>query len=97
VLSDTSAKGIIVARTIKHLSEDNKAVHYKSMGLILNRVRDKSEVENIKKNVNINILGWLPEDELIREFDFYGKSFLDFPDATMTYETIAKINQTIAL
>jgi len=96
-ISDTSAKGLNVARTIKHLAEDNKAVHYKNMGLILNRVRDKSEVENIKKNVNIDILGCLPEDELIREFDFHGKSFLDFPDTAITYETIAKINQAIAL
>jgi CO dehydrogenase maturation factor len=97
IISDTSAKGLNVARTIKHLAEDNKAVHYKSMGLILNRVRDNREVETIRKNVNINILGCLPEDELIREFDFHGESFLDFPETAITYETIAKINQSISL
>lgn len=92
MISDTSAKGLNVARTIKHLAEDNKAVHYKSMGLILNRVRDNSEVETIRNNVNINILGCLPEDDLIREFDFYGRSFLDFPD---TAEAGKKVNVMI--
>ncbi len=97
MISDTSAKGIHVAHTIKHLAEDNKAVSYKSMGMILNRVRNESEAHDIRKNIRINILGWLPEDDLIREFDFYGRSFLDFPDTSKTYEIIEKIIQSIEL
>lgn len=97
MISDTSAKGIHVAHTIKHLAEDNKAVNYKSMGMILNRVRNESEVHDIRKNIPINILGWLPEDDLIREFDFYGRSFWDFPDTSKTYEIIEKITQSIEL
>ncbi|MBN1471852.1 MAG: AAA family ATPase [Syntrophaceae bacterium] len=92
IISDTSAKGLNVAKTIKHLAEDNKAVHYKSMGIILNRVRNESEVNDIRKNIPINILGWLPEDDLIREFDFHGRSFLDFPD---TAEAGKKVNGMI--
>lgn len=97
MISDTSAKGLNVARTIKHLAEDNKAVNYKRMGLILNRVRDNREVENIRNNVNINILGYLPEDELIREFDFHGRSFWDFPDAATAYKTIDHIIRSMEL
>jgi len=97
MISDTSAKGLNVVGTIKHLAEDNKAVNYKSMGMILNRVRDENEVKKISDNASIDILGWLPEDELIREFDFHGRSFLDFPDAATTYKTIEKITQTIKL
>jgi len=48
------------------------------MGMILNRVRNEREVQNIKKNAPINVLGWLMEDDLIREFDFHGKSFFIF-------------------
>jgi len=85
-ISDTSAKGLNVANTIKHLAEDNKAVNYKSMGMILNRVRNEREVQNIKKNAPINVLGWLMEDDLIREFDFHGKSFFYFPDKAKAYK-----------
>jgi len=97
MVSDTSAKGVNVAQTIKHLARDNQAVNYKSMGMILNRVRDQQEVENIKNHASLDILGWLPEDELIREFDFHGRSFLDYPDTATAYKTIDGIVHSMKL
>lgn len=97
MISDTSAKGINVANTIKHLAQDNKAVDYKSMGMILNRVRKDGEVEDIRNNAPLNILGWLPEDDLIREYDFYGKSFIDFPDTAGVNQTIKQIVQDLQI
>lgn len=91
MISDTSAKGVNVANTIKHLAQDNKAVDYKSIGMILNRVRAEHEAQNIKSNVSIDVLGWLPEDDLIREFDFQGRSFLDFPDEADANKTVKQI------
>jgi len=97
MISDTSAKGVNVANTIKHLAEDNKAVNYKSIGMILNRVRDENEVKDIGKNTSINILGWLSEDNLIREFDFHGRSFLDFPDEAGASKTVKQIIQDLQI
>lgn len=97
MISDTSAKGVNVANTIKHLAQDNKAVDYKRIGMILNRVRDESEVSNIKNNVSIQLLGWLPEDDLIREFDFYGRSFIDFPDDARACKTVEQIIQDLQI
>jgi CO dehydrogenase maturation factor len=97
VVSDTSAKSVNVANTIGHLARDNKAVKYKSMGMILNRVRHKLEAEKIAQSVSMDILGRLPEDDLIREFDFQGKSFLDFPVKTAAYQTIESIIQSLQL
>ncbi len=96
-VSDTSAKGLNVAGTIKHLATDNKAVNYKSMGLILNRVRNESEVHDIRKNIPLNILGWLPEDDLIREFDFQGRSFFDFPDTAQASQTVDRMIESLQL
>ncbi|MGD0278589.1 MAG: AAA family ATPase [Smithella sp.] len=97
MISDTSAKGVNVAGAIKHLARDNKAVDYKSMGMILNRVRDESEVSNIKKNLPIQLLGWLSEDDLIREFDFHGRSFFDFPDSAGACKTVKQIIQDLQI
>jgi CO dehydrogenase nickel-insertion accessory protein CooC1 len=72
-------------------------VDYKSIEMILNRVRDESEVQNIRSNVSIDVLGWLPEDKLIREFDFYGRSFLDFPTASTTCKIVDNIIHIIEL
>ena len=55
-ISDTSAKGLNVVKTIKHLAENNKAVNYKSMGLILNRVREEHEVEGIRNTSPVPFL-----------------------------------------
>jgi hypothetical protein len=46
---------------------------------------------NIKNSLPINLLGWLPEDDKIREFDFYSKSFHDFPDTAMTNKIVKHI------
>lgn len=97
MISDTSAKGVNVANTIMHLAQDNKAVDYKSIGMILNRVRDEREIESIKNNASLNILGWLPEDDLIREFDFHGRSFIDFPDDARACITVKQIIQDLQI
>lgn len=97
IVSDTSAKGMNVAKTIKHLAQDNQAVHYQSMGMILNRVKDEQEAQRIKDNAPINVLGWIREDDLIREYDFDGKSFLDFPDTSEACRTVEGIVKALRL
>ncbi len=80
LVSDTSSKGLNVAKVIKKVARDNQVVDYKSTGLLLNRIRDEEEVNKIMKQQDIDLFGWIPEDELIREYDFNGKSYLDFPE-----------------
>ena len=79
LVSDTSVKGIHVANTIKTVARDQGAVDYKSMGLLLNRIRDPKEVEDIAGRTSLDLLGWIPENDLVREYDFAAKSFLEFP------------------
>jgi len=70
LVSDTSAKGLNVAKIIKKVASDNKAVDYKSAGLLLNRIRDKAEVNTTMNHAGLDLLGWIPEDDLVREYDF---------------------------
>ena len=80
VVSDTSAKGVNVACTIARVSQENRAVDYRTMGLVLNRVRGEDEARAIAAQVSLEIYGWIPEDESIREFDFQGRSLLGMPE-----------------
>jgi len=82
LVSDTSAKGINVVNVIRHVAHENQAVNYKSVGLLLNRIRDEKEVEKIMDRTDLDLLGWIPEDELIREYDFNAKPYLDFPETS---------------
>jgi len=91
IVSDTSAKGIGVANTIADVANEKKAVDFTSMGLVLNRVRDESEVEDIRKRTALDIYGSILEDNDIRDFDFRGKSLTGLPGTSPTLKVIENI------
>jgi CO dehydrogenase maturation factor len=79
LVSDPSAKGLNVVKTIKEVSDS--AVAYEKHGLILNRVRGESEFNQIKMPDELVSLGWIPEDDTIRSFDIEGRSILEIEDS----------------
>jgi len=97
LVSDTSAKGLNVAKMIKKVAGDNNAVDYKSTGLLLNRIRDEKEVNTIMNHMDLDLLGWIPEDELIREYDFSARPYLDFPDTSPVNTVIADLLKNIGI
>lgn len=80
IISDTSAKGVNVAGTIARVARENRAVDYRTLGLVLNRVRGEDEALAIAAQVSLEMYGWIPEDESIREFDFQGRPLLGMPE-----------------
>jgi CO dehydrogenase maturation factor len=91
LVSDTSAKGLNVANTIAHVARDSKAVEYHDMGLILNRVRDVHEVCDMRSRTDLEIFGYIGEEDLIRDFDFKGKPLMEFPKTSETLNVIPGI------
>ena len=91
LVSDTSAKGLNVAKTIDSIAHGSKAVDYRRTGLLLNRIRDKREVDMIMDHAAMDLLGWISEDEMVREYDFEGKPYLDFPRESPTSAVIRKV------
>ncbi len=79
LVSDASAKGINVVKTIKEVSDT--AIEYEKAGLILNRLRSKTEYEKLVIPAELDCLGWVPEDETIRSYDIEGKSILEIDDS----------------
>jgi CO dehydrogenase maturation factor len=78
LVSDPSAKGLNVAKTIKEVSDS--AVAYEKYGLIVNRVRGESEFNQTKIPMELISLGWIPEDNTLRSFDIDGRSILEIDD-----------------
>ena len=54
-------------------------MEYRKIGLVVNRARDSGEVDGILDATSFDLFGWIPEDSLIREFDFKGRSMIDLP------------------
>ena len=82
VVSDASARGINVVRTIGSVA--NSAVQYERTGLILNRIRGEEELRGLAIPQEPPFLGWVPEDEAVREADIGGRSLLDLPRSRFT-------------
>ncbi|MGD0277470.1 MAG: AAA family ATPase, partial [Syntrophales bacterium] len=91
LVSDTSAKGVSVANTIAHVAADKKAVDFRSIGLVLNRVKSEGEVNDIRGRTNLDIYGWIAEDDLIRDFDFRAKPLIEIPDTSPTLRVISDV------
>jgi CO dehydrogenase maturation factor len=78
LVSDASAKGLNVVKTIKDVADD--AIQYDKIGLILNRLRSESERSRVSIPPELECIGWVPEDDTIRSFDMEGRSILKIPD-----------------
>jgi len=79
LVSDASAKGINVVKTIKKVSDT--AIDYEKSGLILNRLRNQNEYEKLIIPAELDCLGWVPEDDTIRSYDIAGRSILEINDS----------------
>lgn len=77
LVSDTALKGIRVAEAIRRVADS--AVDYRKLGLLINRARGEGDFAGAASHTDLPLLGWVPEDELVREFDTEARSFLEMP------------------
>ena len=91
LVSDTSAKAVNVTAAIAHVAADNRAVDFQSMGLVINRVRNAAEVEDIKNRTKLNIFGWMPDDDMIRDYDFRGQPLTTMPENSSMFGVVSSI------
>ncbi|MFW9971551.1 MAG: AAA family ATPase [Candidatus Odinarchaeota archaeon] len=90
IVSDVSIRSVETAAAIRESAK--KFTHYKKLGLILNRV--KGDVKKIKqklKSLNLNLLGEIPEDNLITEFELKGKPIIDIPEKAVSFIALSEI------
>jgi len=88
LVSDTALKGIRVAETIRNVADE--AIEYSKLGLLINRARSEEDFHSMASKTDLPILGWIPEDDTVREFDIDARSFLEIPscpalDAVRSY------------
>ncbi len=82
LVSDASLKGINVIKTIKEVA-DTGVMGYERAGAVLNRLKSKSECEKVNMG-ELELLGCMVEDDLIRDYDIAGQPLLELPDGPST-------------
>ena len=78
LVSDASFKGRHVVATIENVARKNGS--FKRVGLLFNRLKDENEAKELASTTDMPVLGWIPENDTIREFDRKGRSFFELPD-----------------
>jgi CO dehydrogenase nickel-insertion accessory protein CooC1 len=97
LVSDTSVKGLGVANAIAQVANEKKAVDFTSIGLVLNRVKNASEVEDIGRRISLDIFGALFDDDLIRSYDFEGKPLTLIPENAPSFAIAERILERIGV
>lgn len=87
LISDASRKGIEVIKTIHEVAEE--MVEFDRVGVLLNRIEDMSLIKEINTE-GIEMLGAIPSDKNILQYDIGGKNFMDLPDDTVVVLEIKK-------
>ncbi len=78
LVSDVSAKGINVVNTINEVAKD--LIEYEEVGVILNRLRKKEELNRIRLSEEIQLLSYITDNDELRDYDIEGKSILALPE-----------------
>lgn len=96
VVTDPSKRGITTAQRIKELSE-NLLINFKGIYLVANRTSPENE-EKIREyagEIGLEVLGFIPEDEKVSEFDFTGRPLMELKDSK-ALSSVEKIVERLA-
>ncbi|RJP23014.1 MAG: DUF87 domain-containing protein [Candidatus Abyssobacteria bacterium SURF_5] len=98
VVSDPSLRSMLAAERIRELVSELKLT-IGTMHLLMNRVHNglSPEVEQRISSLGIPVIGLIPEDELLREFDGSGKPLVQLPDSSTTIRMVKEIADRLDL
>ncbi|MFC1924802.1 AAA family ATPase [Chloroflexota bacterium] len=98
IVTDASLRGAQVAGSIMEVIQRDAEIRPVQTGLVINRFKgeDKLIRESIDK-WNLRILGHVPEDENITQYDLTGRPIIDLPDTSPSVLAIAEILRKIDL
>jgi CO dehydrogenase maturation factor len=96
IISDPTQRGVLTARRIRDLARELK-LDIKKEYVIINRVKDQlpAEVREAVEAAGLNLLGCVPEDERIVQYDTKGRPTVELPDDASSVHALNEIFKTI--
>ena len=81
VVTDATKKGILAAKRVKELSKEVN-VEFDRIVVVANKVTPETRpiMEELGKDNDLEIRGYIPFDPLISQFDIEGRSLLELPE-----------------
>ncbi len=91
IVSDPSQRGLAAARRIAEMSRDLD-IHIEYAYLILNRLpagAPPPPLQNAVAALDVPLLGVIPADTQLADFEFSGRPLVDLPDDSPVYQAVA--------
>jgi len=81
IVTDATKKGILAAKRVKELSQEVD-IEFDMIAVVANKVTPETRpiMEELGRENSLDIIGYVPFDPLISEFDIIGKSLLELPE-----------------
>ena len=80
IVSDATSRGIHTASQIKKMVQNDKVIECGDVGLVFNRVQQNASLlTKAAKDMDLRVLGYIPQDEEVARFDLIGKTLLELP------------------
>ena len=91
IVTDTSRKGFETAVRIRKLAKELKIKF--GVFLILNRIKDsnRSEALKIANSLDFEVVGILPDDDMVSEYDLKGKPVYELNENSKVYNEAGKV------
>ncbi len=96
VVSDMSARSLKTARGIVEIAlAGENGISVKHAGLVLNRVRNDEPLHELVKDVGVPVIGYIPEDGVLNQYDRDGRSLRELPEDAPSVAAVQDILEKI--
>ncbi|MDR1490615.1 MAG: AAA family ATPase [Desulfovibrio sp.] len=92
VLADMSARSLETAAGIFKVAQGQDGdIRVGKAGLVLNRVRGDQPEDAMIEKIGLDVIGCVPEDKTVNEYDRAGRSLWEVPDDSPVPEAVRRI------
>lgn len=96
IVSDPTQRGLVAAQRIADMRKELD-INIENAYLIVNRLRGTMppELKSFTDNLNVPLLGTIPANDDLAEFEFSGKPLVELGDESPVYQAVAAMMQKI--
>lgn len=94
LVTDTSQRGVAALAQIRDIAVKYNEGHPLEVKVIVNRIRNESEdrrVRAIAAEFGLEVVGYIPEDPIVREYNLREQPLLDLPDNSLALQALNEI------
>jgi CO dehydrogenase maturation factor len=96
IVTDATLRGIKTAALINNMMLNRKILPCGKISLVLNKARgDEKPIIQAAEKIGFNILGLIPEDENITQYDLVGKPITELPGNSSALMAVSGILETV--